>query len=90
METIAFVQGMLSVIGVLMVGGMVWAIKQINDLKESTQIIYQQLDNIHAEFTLRVDKETEELHRALERLESDINSELDSRFDKFTTKWLKG
>lgn len=44
METVAFVQGILSVIGLLMVVGMVWATRQVLNLKEQINSVNRNID----------------------------------------------
>lgn len=84
MEIISFVQGMLSVIGVLVIGGMVWALQktkeikwQLNDLKNGLTYLENQLSK------------TAELHdKDLQESSTDIYRYVDSRFDKFENKFL--
>lgn len=82
METLSFVQGVLSVIGVFLVVGMVWAIKNINNIKSSVDIIYQQIDETQTHLQFRLDREIEDVHKTFRDVEVDLRSQMDSRFDK--------
>ena len=82
METIAFVQGMLSVIGVLMVGGMVWVISKIKDLTSYIDTIQLQVDNLERDIHTEVQIQNQNLEQNIEQ----IHRDMDSRFDKFENR----
>ena len=82
METIAFVQGILSVIGILMVGGMVWVISKIKDLTSYIDTIQLQVDNLERDIHTEVQIQNQNLKETIEQTYRDM----DSRFDKFETR----
>ena len=93
METLAFVQGVLTVIGLLMVGGMVWAVLKINDIKDSLEGLYQEVNETQTQLHLRIDKEIQDvdskiddLRRQVENNSENIYRTIDSRLDKLQTK----
>jgi len=82
METIAFVQGVLSVIGVLMVGGMVWVISKIKDLTSYIDTIQLQVDNLERDIHTEIQIQNQNLEQNIEQTYRDM----DSRFDKFENR----
>jgi len=82
METIAFVQGILSVIGILMVGGMVWVINKILDLKSYIDGLQLHVDNLERDIHTEVQIQNQNLKETIEQTYRDM----DSRFDKFETR----
>ena len=82
METIAFVQGILSVIGVLMVVGMVWVISKIKDLTSYIDTIQLQVDNLERDIHTEVQIQNQNLEETIEQTYRDM----DSRFDKFENR----
>jgi len=82
METIAFVQGVLSVIGVLMVVGMVWVISKIKDLTSYINTIQLQVDNLERDIHTEVQIQNQNLQQNIEQ----IHRDMDSRFDKFENR----
>jgi len=82
METIAFVQGVLSVIGLLMVGGMVWVISKIKDLTSYIDTIQLQVDNLERDIHTEVQIQNQNLEQNIEQ----IHRDMDSRFDKFENR----
>ena len=82
METIAFVQGVLSVIGVLMVVGMVWVISKIKDLTSYIDTIQLQVDNLERDIHTEVQIQNQNLQQNIEQ----IHRDMDSRFDKFENR----
>ena len=82
METIAFVQGVLSVIGVLMVVGMVWVISKIKDLTSYIDTIQLQVDNLERDIHTEVQIQNQNLEQNIEQTYRDM----DSRFDKFENR----
>jgi len=82
METIAFVQGILSVIGILMVGGMVWVISKILDLKSYIDGLQLHVDNLERDIHTEVQIQNQNLKETIEQTYRDM----DSRFDKFETR----
>lgn len=93
METLAFVQGVLTVIGLLMVGGMVWAVLKINNIKDSLEGLYQEVNEIQTQLHLRIDKEIQDadlkfddVYRQIENNSENIYRTIDSRLDKLQTK----
>ena len=93
METLAFVQGVLTVIGLLMVGGMVWAVLKINDIKDSLEGLYQEVNETQTQLHLRIDKEIQDVDskmddfsRQVENNSENIYRTIDSRLDKLQTK----
>lgn len=94
METLAFVQGVLTVIGLLMVGGMVWAVLKINDIKDSLEGLYQEVNETQTQLHLRIDKEIQDvdlkiddLSRQVENNSENIYRTIDSRLDKLQSKF---
>lgn len=94
METLAFVQGVLTVIGLLMVGGMVWAVLKINDIKDSLEGLYQEVNETQTQLHLRIDKEIQDvdlkiddLNRQVENNSENIYRTIDSRLDKLQSKF---
>jgi len=94
METLAFVQGVLTVIGLLMVGGMVWAVLKINDIKDSLEGLYQEVNETQTQLHLRIDKEIQDvdskiddLRRQVENNSENIYRTIDSRLDKLQSKF---
>ncbi len=94
METLAFVQGVLTVIGLLMVGGMVWAVLKINDIKGSLEGLYQEVNETQTQLHLRIDKEIQDvdskmddLSRQVENNSENIYRTIDSRLDKLQSKF---
>ena len=75
METLTFVQGIFSVIGFLMVGGIVWALRKINELNDYNNDLNTEIRDLH----LRIDAENQEINKLIEQMYRDM----DSRFDKF-------
>lgn len=93
METLAFVQGVLTVIGLLVVGGTVWAVLKINDIKASLEVLYQQVNETQTQLHLRIDKEIQDadlkihdLYREVESNSENIYRAIDSRLDKLQSK----
>lgn len=93
METLAFVQGVLTVIGLLMVGGMVWAVLKINNIKDSLEGLYQEVNETQTQLHLRIDKEIQDadlkfddVYRQIENNSENIYRAIDSRLDKLQTK----
>ena len=93
METLAFVQGVLTVIGLLMVGGMVWAVLKINNIKDSLEGLYQEVNEPQTQLHLRIDKEIQDadlkfddVYRQIENNSENIYRAIDSRLDKLQTK----
>jgi len=93
METLAFVQGVLTVIGLLMVGGMVWAVLKINDIKDSLEGLYQEVNETQTQLHLRIDKEIQDVdlkfddaYRQIGNNSENIYRAIDSRLDKLQTK----
>lgn len=93
METLAFVQGVLTVIGLLMVGGMVWAVLKINDIKDSLEGLYQEVNETQTQLHLRIDKEIQDVdlkfddaYREIGSNSENIYRAIDSRLDKLQTK----
>ena len=93
METLAFVQGVLTVIGLLMVGGMVWAVLKINNIKDSLEGLYQEVNETQTQLHLRIDKEIQDadlkfddVFRQIENNSENIYRAIDSRLDKLQTK----
>ena len=93
METLAFVQGVLTVIGLLMVGGMVWAVLKINNIKDSLEGLYQEVNETQTQLHLRIDKEIQDadlkfddVYRQIENNSENIYRTIDSRLDKLQTK----
>ena len=94
METLAFVQGVLTVIGLLMVGGTVWAVLKINDIKDSLEGLYQEVNETQTQLHLRIDKEIQDvdskiddLRRQVENNSENIYRTIDSRLDKLQSKF---
>ena len=94
METLAFVQGVLTVIGLLMVGGMVWAVLKINDIKDSLEGLYQEVNETQTQLHLRIDKEIQDVDskmddfsRQVENNSENIYRTIDSRLDKLQSKF---
>ena len=75
METLTFVQGIFSVIGFLMVGGIVWALRKIHELNTYNNDLNTEIRDLH----LRIDAENQEINKLIEQMYRDM----DSRFDKF-------
>ena len=93
METLAFVQGVLTVIGLLMVGGTVWAVLKINNIKDSLEGLYQEVNETQTQLHLRIDKEIQDadlkfddVYRQIENNSENIYRAIDSRLDKLQTK----
>lgn len=93
METLAFVQGVLTVIGLLMVGGMVWAVLKINNIKDSLEGLYQEVNETQTQLHLRIDKEIQDadlkfddVYRQIENNSENIYRAIDSRLDKLQSK----
>ena len=82
METIAFVQGVLSVIGVLMAVGMVWVISKIKDLTSYIDTIQSQVDNLERDIHTEFQIQNQNLEQNIEQTYRDM----DSRFDKFENR----
>jgi len=78
METIAFVQGVLSVVGIMMVGGMVWATLKINSMKHQIEVVERALDYLVNDLENKI----EDVRRELYDVRSELTSQLDSRYDK--------
>jgi len=94
METLAFVQGVLTVIGLLMVGGMVWAILKINDMRASLEVFNQIINETQTDLHFRIDKEIQDVDlkiddvtRQVENNSEDIYRTIDSRLDKLQSKF---
>ena len=84
METVAFVQGVLSVIGLLMVVGMVWATYQVLNLKEQVTSVSRNFDLSWGDLTNFISMSTEEANKNLDgeiehthRLMDELRDELD-------------
>jgi uncharacterized protein YoxC len=82
METLTFIHGVLTVIGLLMGVGMVWVIQKIIDLKERLKEVSNELETIERDIHLRVDGESKEIEETVNSIYRDI----DSRFDKFENR----
>lgn len=89
METLAFAYGMVSVVVLLTIGGMVWAIRQINQMKHELNSIYSQVDESNKNTHFRIDRESEDIHQTVRDIEMDIRSQMDSRFDKLLNQVVK-
>jgi beta-lactamase regulating signal transducer with metallopeptidase domain len=85
METIAFIQGVLTVIGLLMVGGVVWMIFKVKELTERLSRVSKELETLERDLHLRVDDESKEIDKKID----DIYRTTDSRFDKFEARISK-
>ena len=81
METLTFVQGIFSVIGFLMVGGIVWALRKINELNTYNNDLNTEIRDLH----LRIDAENQEINKLIEQMYRDM----DSRLDKFENRISK-
>jgi uncharacterized protein YoxC len=82
METLTFIHGVLTVIGLLMGVGMVWVIQKIIDLKERLKEVSNELETIERDIHLRVDGESKEIEETV----NSIYRDMDSRFDKFENR----
>ena len=82
METLTFIHGVLTVIGLLMGVGMVWVIQKIIDLKERLKEVSNELETIERDIGIRVDQESKEIEETVNSIYRDI----DSRFDKFENR----
>lgn len=85
METLAFIQGILTVIGLLMVGGVVWVIFKVTELKERLNEVSKELETVERDLHLRTDVESKEMNTMVD----EIYRSMDSRFDKFETRISK-
>lgn len=85
METLIFFQGMLTVIGILVVVGIVWTARQVVNAKAHLDIVERQVEESSREINLRVDAETSEIFRSIEQVYKDM----DSRLDKFENRISK-
>jgi hypothetical protein len=81
-ELTSFVLGVLSVLLIGVVVGVVRANTKTNDNKEYTDTLARQFNDEVSALNLRVETETEEIHREIEKL----YREMDSRMDKFSNK----
>jgi uncharacterized protein YoxC len=82
METLTFIHGVLTVIGLLMGVGMVWVIQKIIDLKERLKEVSNELETIERDIHLRVDGESAQINEIV----NSIYRDMDSRFDKFENR----
>jgi uncharacterized FlaG/YvyC family protein len=89
METLAFAFGIVSAVLLLTVGGIVWAIRQINQTKHELNSIYYQMDEVNRNTNFRIDREIEDTHQTFRDVEVDIRSQLDSRLDKLSNQIVK-
>lgn len=85
MESLSFVQGVLSVIGMLMVVGLSWVIRETIQLKNEINSIIAALNDIEQKSNFRMDRESEEVQVLIEQMYRDM----DSRFDKFESRVIK-
>jgi len=85
MESLSFIQGVLSVVGLLIVVGMSWVIREILQLKNETNSIIYALNDVEEKHNFRMDRESEEVHKLVEQMHRDM----DSRFDKFESRVIK-
>lgn len=85
MESLSFVQGVLSVIGMLMVVGLSWVIREAIQLRNEINSIIAALNDIEQKSNFRMDRESEEVQVLIEQMYRDM----DSRFDKFEDRIVK-
>jgi hypothetical protein len=85
METMYFILGMLSIIGIVFVATIVWGIVKITRLLK--------IIKSHEEWQSYYDRDTNErfkdLHQDINRRFNDVYSYTDSRLDKLADKTLK-
>jgi hypothetical protein len=93
METLAFVQGILTVIAFVVIFGIFWAVNKIIDMKHQLETLERHADETETRFHFRVDRELEEVNKLIEQMyrdmdekERDMLSLIDSRFNKFEAK----
>lgn len=85
MESLSFVQGVLSVIGMLMVVGLSWVIRETIQIKNDINSIIGVLNDTEQKSNFRMDRESEEVQVLIEQMYRDM----DSRFDKFENRIVK-
>lgn len=85
METLAFIQGVFTVVGLLIVVGSVWMILKVKELKERLIEVSNELETLERDLHLRVDGESKEIDKKID----DIYRTTDSRFDKFEARISK-
>jgi uncharacterized protein YoxC len=85
METLAFIQGVFTAVGLLMVVGSVWMILKVKELKERLNEVSKELETLERDLHLRVDDESKEIDKKID----DIYRTTDSRFDKFESRISK-
>lgn len=88
-ELTSFVLGILAVLLTGVVVGVVRANTKTNENKEYTDTLARQLNDEVSILNLRVDNETTEIHREIEKLYREIDSRLDKFSNKVEKKLLK-
>lgn len=89
-ELTSFVLGVLAVLLIGVVVGVVRANTKTNDNKEYTDTLARQFNDEVSTLNLRVDNETTEIHREIEKLYREMDSRLDKFSNKVEKKLLKG
>lgn len=89
-ELTSFVLGILAVLLTGAVVGVVKANTKTNENKEYTDTLARQLNDEVSILNLRVDNETTEIHREIEKLYREIDSRLDKFSNKVEKQLLKG
>jgi peptidoglycan hydrolase CwlO-like protein len=89
METLTFIHGIFTVIGILMAVGIVWVLFKVENLVDELTGIQDQLnylerriDDVDEESLRHTDTEMKEIYKQID----DIYRKTDSRFDKFENR----
>ena len=89
MENLNFVLGILSTVGVFLLGytsvGMFKVKNQVSDIFSSTEDLYRIVDKKHSIISGELEKEQESVSNRID----DIYRQMDSRFDKLENKLKK-
>jgi predicted PurR-regulated permease PerM len=85
METLTFIHGIFTVIGLLMGVGIVWILQTIINLKEQLKEVSNELETVERDLQFNIQENFLEIENTIDSIYRDI----DSRFDKSNFKISK-
>lgn len=87
--TLAFVQGILTIIGIMVVLGVVWALRQIDSVKRQIEHMEYRIGDVDLIIQNRIDRESSELYTLIHDHRRELESLVDSRVDKLYNQVTK-